>query len=157
MMNLDYKIGKTLGDALPHEFSGFEFSGERSRRFAHIIVTAAHDGRVKPWPGREKFVLTWYELENGYAVGWNENPSRGWSFPVVRIADKKRAPKVDIVAAIVTAVTKNFRCFGGWRTNGADFNPIVAFTKDDPPSFAAGVDVADVVRFVLDASRKVKS
>ena len=37
------------------------------------------------WPGTAKNVMSWWELENGYAVGWNENPNRGWGFPVVKI------------------------------------------------------------------------
>ena len=36
------------------------------------------------WPGSHKNVFYWVELINGYAVGWNENPARGWSFPVVK-------------------------------------------------------------------------
>jgi len=39
----------------------------------------------QPWPGKHVHVHVWWELENGYAVGWNENPSRGWSFPVVKM------------------------------------------------------------------------
>lgn len=38
---------------------------------------------VKPWPGPSKNVYCWVVLANGKAVGWNENPSKGWSFPVV--------------------------------------------------------------------------
>jgi len=40
---------------------------------------------VKKWPGPQKYVFVWVELENGKAVGWNENPSRGWTFPVVTL------------------------------------------------------------------------
>ena len=37
------------------------------------------------WPGRERNVTAWVKLANGLAVGHNENPSRGWSFPIIRI------------------------------------------------------------------------
>lgn len=49
---------------------------------------------------------------------------------------------------IVDAIVKNFRCFGGGRVS--DSNPVAHWTKDAPPMFAMGVDVADVVRFVID-------
>ena len=39
----------------------------------------------KRWPSKEKFVFNWVILENNIAIGWNENPSRGWSFPVKKI------------------------------------------------------------------------
>lgn len=38
---------------------------------------------VRKWPGPQKNVFAWVELKNGRAVGWNESPSHGWSFPVV--------------------------------------------------------------------------
>lgn len=38
---------------------------------------------TEPWPGKEKNVRVWWILANNYAVGWNENPNRGWSFPVM--------------------------------------------------------------------------
>lgn len=57
-------------------------------------------------------------------------------------------------AEIVTAVTKRFRCFGGGRTEGAEWNPLVSVLADDPPTFAAGVDVEDVVTFVMRMAKK---
>jgi hypothetical protein len=39
---------------------------------------------LKPWPGKHKYVYFWVILENGYAVGMNENPSYGLSFPFVK-------------------------------------------------------------------------
>src|SRR5271157_4691760 len=43
----------------------------------------------KPWPGPQKDVHCWWELENGKAVGWNESPSKGWSFPVITLHNLK--------------------------------------------------------------------
>ena len=41
------------------------------------------------WIGKHKYVHNWVELANGYAVGMNENPSRGLTFPVVKLRGKK--------------------------------------------------------------------
>lgn len=95
--------GMTLADAAPREFMGAEYNDVRARRFAEIEVVESRSGslcrehgvlvwRKDPWPGREKNVLVWWVLANGYAVGWNENPSRGWSFPVVRYSKKGPTP-----------------------------------------------------------------
>lgn len=51
------------------------------------------------------------------------------------------------VAALVEEVAVRFPCFGGGR--GSEFNPIAQALKDQPPCFAAGVDVAEVVQFLL--------
>lgn len=52
------------------------------------------------------------------------------------------------VDEIVASVAQNFRCFGRGlaRVTG---NPIAEWTQNEPPQFALGVDVGDVVRFVL--------
>lgn len=47
------------------------------------------DNGFKEWPGKQKDVHVWWELENGKAVGWNESPSRGWSFPVITLHNLK--------------------------------------------------------------------
>lgn len=53
----------------------------------------------------------------------------------------------EIVKEITAKVSQNFRCFGGARPT--DGNPIAATMEGRPPSFAAGVDIAQVVSFVL--------
>lgn len=35
--------------------------------------------------GKEKHVMHWCITKRGYAIGWNENPSRGYSYPVVKL------------------------------------------------------------------------
>ncbi|HUS48791.1 MAG TPA: hypothetical protein VMZ91_01390 [Candidatus Paceibacterota bacterium] len=35
--------------------------------------------------GSHKHVMSWVLLENKYAVGFNENPGKGWSFPVEKV------------------------------------------------------------------------
>lgn len=37
----------------------------------------------RSWKGREKNVKFWCILENGNCVGFNENVSIGWSFPIL--------------------------------------------------------------------------
>jgi hypothetical protein len=50
--------------------------------------------------------------------------------------------------SIVAAIGRNFATFGGGRDSHVD--PTANAIKDRPLAFAAMVDVADVVRFVLD-------
>jgi hypothetical protein len=56
------------------------------------------------------------------------------------------------VQEIVMGIQSCFLTFGGTR-KADGFNPITAWTEGQPAQFAAGVDVADVVRFVLERSR----
>jgi len=76
-----------LKDALPHEFFGYDYP--RVQKLLDSEVVKKHNSgdliHAPETPFKEKYVYTWWELENGYAVGWNENPSRGWSFPVVKL------------------------------------------------------------------------
>jgi hypothetical protein len=76
----------TLKEVMPDDFERF-FYDTRSYRYADVEVVKVHgySYHFKPWPGPHKHVFLWVELANGYAVGWNENPSRGWSFPVIRM------------------------------------------------------------------------
>ena len=80
----------TLADALPREFTGGEYHDSRAYALRDVEVIEKVDAYRggRRWPGRHKNVMNWYRLANGNAVGWNENPSVGWSFPV--IADPKR-------------------------------------------------------------------
>ena len=81
------------------EILGYEYVDDRAYDFRDIEVKKKHSGigvrggklvsvRYKKWIGIHKYVHNWVELANGYAVGMNENPSRGLSFPVVRIKKK---------------------------------------------------------------------
>lgn len=82
---------KALKDALPYEFMRGEYDDTPAYEMQDVRVTAVHDTdewNSPEWPGKHKHIVVWFELENGYAVGWNENPSRGWSFPVIRLRRK---------------------------------------------------------------------
>lgn len=60
----------------------------------------------------------------------------------------------EMVRRITVAVNEQFPSFGGGRSKGTSFNPIAAALKDKPPVFAAGVDIEEVVRFVLEEAKK---
>ncbi len=75
-----------LRDALPREFFNGEYEDTRvMKKYLDVEVVKKHDGCEDAWIGKEKFVYVWWELANGYAVGMNENPSRGMSFPVKKM------------------------------------------------------------------------
>ena len=48
-----------------------------------IVASNAIKKNVRRWPGPQKNVYSWVQLANGKAVGWNENPASGWTFPVI--------------------------------------------------------------------------
>jgi len=52
---------------------------------------------------------------------------------------------------LLAQVGKRFRTFGGGR--GSEANPLAEALKDQAPMFAAGVDVGEVVNFVVAAER----
>lgn len=52
-----------------------------------------------------------------------------------------------IIDAIITGCLKHFRCFGGGQESPD--NPLSHALKDTPAAFAAGVDVRDVIKYVL--------
>lgn len=77
----------TLRETLPEEYRK---SGSNNL-WPHLDVqvrTEHFDKTAKPWPGPHKNVHCWWELENGYAVAWNENPSLGSSFTVMRMNER---------------------------------------------------------------------
>ena len=67
---------------------------------------------------------------------------------------EKKKPDAATVARISHAVGQHFRCFGGGRTDGAAFNPLVTWLEEAPLQFALGVNVQDVVRFVLEQAKR---
>jgi hypothetical protein len=73
----------TLKDSMPYEFVGCEFDTTRAYKMKDVEVVSEH---LCNWIGKEKHVFHWVKLANGYAVGFNENPARGWSFPVKKIS-----------------------------------------------------------------------
>lgn len=87
------KMGrKTLRDFLPAEFMNGTYEKSQAMKYADVEVIARFEYSIvddslstfKPWPGKHKNVYSWCSLANGKSVGWNENPSKGWSFPVMK-------------------------------------------------------------------------
>ena len=73
---------KLLRDVLPQEFFR-EFMDTPAAKLLDIPVLQENASFLTDWPGNHKNVHYWWKLANGKNVGWNENPARGWSFPVV--------------------------------------------------------------------------
>jgi hypothetical protein len=69
-----------LKDCLPYEAYDFP----NVNKYADLEVVEKHQSFNKRWIGKHKNVHVWFVLENGYAIGWNENPAIGWGFPVER-------------------------------------------------------------------------
>jgi hypothetical protein len=74
-----------LKDRLPIEFMGCEYENSKARKFSDIEVIQEFESYNEPWIGNHKNVHFWFVLENGYAVGFNENPAKGWSFPLIKL------------------------------------------------------------------------
>lgn len=81
-----------LRDVVPIEFKK-EFYDSKAYKYIDTEVIVIHsrsylknmkDTSLK-WIGKEKYIYVWWELKNGYAIGWNENPAKGWSFPVRKL------------------------------------------------------------------------
>jgi hypothetical protein len=51
--------------------------------------------------------------------------------------------------SLVESVANAFPSFGGGK--GSNFNPIAETLKDHDPQFAAGVDIAAVVEYIVNA------
>jgi hypothetical protein len=71
-----------LRNVLPTEFFQGEFNNSPANSHLERIVIKEHIHGG--WKGKHKNVYCWWELDNGILVGWNENPSKGWSFVTMR-------------------------------------------------------------------------
>lgn len=81
---------KTLKDVLPDEFEK-NFYNDQAYKYKDIEVEKEFFGeKSERWPGKHKNVNYWCLLKNGKAVGWNENPATGWSFPVMKYKSIKK-------------------------------------------------------------------
>jgi hypothetical protein len=74
-------MAKLLRDVFPHEFF-HQYTDTRAYKLLDCVVVEEVEGFKRRWPGPAKNVHFWWKLEDGRCVGWNENPGRGWSFPV---------------------------------------------------------------------------
>ena len=88
------KKTKTLKEVMPKELVDRDCDKTMAYKMKDIVVVKEHCSLIdqdeyQDWLGTHKNVYSWAELENGYAVGWNENPAKGWSFPVCKIKEKQ--------------------------------------------------------------------
>lgn len=80
----------TLREWLPREFFG-EYMDTRTAKFLdwNVIDDIRYDHiDYHSCPIKMKNIYHWCKISDGikvYAVAWNENPSRGWSFPIKKI------------------------------------------------------------------------
>ena len=86
---------KRLVDVLPPEFMNGQYEDSPAMPLAFMDVIAVHRSSELAWPGSHRNVNSWYVLLNGKAVGWNENPTRGWSFPVINYQEAQQEPTTD--------------------------------------------------------------
>ena len=72
---------KTLKNVMPTEFICGKFNDTQTYKFKDVKVIKEHIGSFPgcgiQWLGIHKNEYQWVELENGYVVGFIENPSRG--------------------------------------------------------------------------------
>ena len=75
----------TLEDAMPKTDFCDIYKSWKFKDIKVIKEYSRSNHGYKRWPGNHKNVHFWVILENGYAVAWNENPNRGYSFPYIKI------------------------------------------------------------------------
>jgi len=74
---------------MPYEY--LSYTDSKAHKYDSVEIIWQSDvldnKKENRWPGKHKNVHFWVLLENGYAVGWNENSVTGWSFPLIKIKD----------------------------------------------------------------------
>lgn len=73
-----------LRNVVPRDFF-IEYMETPTAEFIDVEVIGTFGTSTRPWPGPHKYVHVWWLLANDHAVGWNENPALGWSFPVIKV------------------------------------------------------------------------
>lgn len=85
----------TLKQVLPKEFLEGDYRDTPAYALRDVQViarklatgapcsSASKNDLFEAWPGSHEHVGYWFILDNGKAVGVNEDPEKGWSFPVV--------------------------------------------------------------------------
>lgn len=78
-------VGETVSEWVSSlcTYGGSEFD-DQIRTYKDKVIAAEYDGRVVPFPQKEfryRNVMNWALLDDGSAVGFNESPRSGFSFP----------------------------------------------------------------------------
>ena len=84
----DETAQKRLIDVIPHDSYIHDLMMDKSSPEYRLGQTRVVKEMKLDWPGKHKNVFAWWILEDGRAVGWNENPALGWSFPVIKYKEK---------------------------------------------------------------------
>lgn len=85
---------KTVREELDYYFKQYYFNEKEQRKInklmdVKIIKKFSLNGQFWfSWQifGKHKNVINWWLLENRYAIGFNENPATGWSFPIKKLS-----------------------------------------------------------------------
>jgi hypothetical protein len=85
MKTLGEKGMKTLNDCFAYEWQHGYWGLAWDMKDREVVAEHWIARGSAPWPGPHKNVRYWVELDTGYAVGFNENPSHGWSFPIIKL------------------------------------------------------------------------
>lgn len=82
-------VFQKLRDYFPREIAEY-YAGTWREKFLdreivkeYSMCAADWETSYVRWPGPQKNVYYWVVLASGHAVGHNENPATGWSFPIV--------------------------------------------------------------------------
>lgn len=107
-------VGQTIGEWVSSlcQFGGAEFD-DQIRTYKDKTIVDEFDGRVVPFPQgspRYRNVMTWVLLDDGSAVGFNESPRSGFSFP--RTGKKTTDLYLAHFAAKLDDARKNNESFG---------------------------------------------
>lgn len=78
-------IGEPLKNWIkPDYMVGWFKSDDKLIKHLDDKIVAVHSSYDVSPPFKHRNIHFWVELESGYAVGFNENPSSGWSYPIKR-------------------------------------------------------------------------
>ena len=83
---------KTLQDWLPYNYNNGVYDKRIEKHLSDNVVKeygGINDFSQIAWPGKHRNVIAWCILDTGYAVGFNENPSVGWSFIIMKLKYSK--------------------------------------------------------------------
>ena len=88
----ELKLVKTLSDWLPSGTpEAWELNPSLEKKLNKKIIWDSYNYRNinlwDNWPFKHKNIYHWVVLEDFTAVAWNENPSRGRSFPSRKMSE----------------------------------------------------------------------
>lgn len=86
------KTQKRLLTVVPYDSDFHDRMLDRSEPEYKLKDTEVISEMRGDWPGRHRHVNVWWICEGGIAVGWDDNPELGWSFPVIEYEHKVETP-----------------------------------------------------------------